>query len=54
MKNQTTPRTLSDCEFVTGYQVAYTNKPGAMYRLVRTIAGLALFALIGVILAWRM
>lgn len=52
----TTPRTLSECRFVTGYPIVTHHRrslrdraAGALYLAVT----LALFAGIGVLLAWR-
>ena len=45
MKNYTTPRTLSECQFVSGYAIANTEPTWEKY------AGIALAVVIGVALA---
>lgn len=46
----TTPRTLADCTFTTGYASAKAERRTAV---LEAIAAIALFAFIGVLLAWR-
>lgn len=52
MKNShiTTPRTLAECQFTTGYASARRER---LIAWGETIAGIAVFAFIGVLLAWR-
>ena len=45
-----TPRTLADCTFTTGYASARAERRTAF---LEAIAAIAVFALIGVLLAWR-
>lgn len=46
----TTPRTLADCQFTTGYASARQERRTAIIEIV---LGVAVFAAIGVLLAWR-
>jgi hypothetical protein len=46
----TTPRTLADCTFTTGYASARREK---VIGILEAFACVAVFAFIGVLLAWR-
>ncbi len=46
----TTPRTLADCQFTTGYASAQQERRIA---IVEAVAAITIFAFIGVLLAWR-
>lgn len=46
----TTPRTLADCTFTTGYPSARRER---LIAFGEAVAGIAVFAAIGVLLAWR-
>lgn len=46
----TTPRTLAECTFTTGYPSARQERRTAIIEIV---LGVAVFAAIGVLLAWR-
>jgi hypothetical protein len=46
----TTPRTLADCTFTTGYASARRER---FISIIEAAAGIAVFAFIGVLLAWR-
>lgn len=46
----TTPRTLADCTFTTGYPSIRQER---RQRFIEAAAGIAVFAFIGVLLAWR-
>lgn len=49
MKNLTTPRTLSDCEFVSGYpEAVYRPKPGMAWRVFRALFVWGFLAALGV------
>lgn len=48
--NITTPRTLADCTFTTGYPSARSER---ITGWIEAIACIAVFAGIGVLLAWR-
>lgn len=50
MKNITTPRTLAECEFTSGYAMAYPQSARTMSR-AEQIASIALAVAIGVGLA---
>jgi len=45
-----TPRTLADCTFTTGYTSAKAERNA---RVLEAVAAIAVFAFIGVLLAWR-
>lgn len=53
MKNQSTPRTLAECQFVTGYRGAYIEPRRPVRAFLAGAATFALFAGIGVLMAWR-
>jgi hypothetical protein len=48
-KNLRTPRTLSDCEFVSGYpEAVYMHKPGMAWRVFRALFVWGFMAALGV------
>lgn len=51
--NMTTPRTLSECQFMTGYRCADIERKQPVKDSLMAAATLAIFAGIGVMLAWR-
>lgn len=53
MKNITTPRTLAESSFVTGYQQAPAERRLTLADLLYGVVCIASFAGIGVMLAWR-
>lgn len=53
MKNVTTPRTLAECQFTTGYRSAALPRRFGWADIARGVVCLGVFALIGVLLAWR-
>jgi hypothetical protein len=53
MKNFTTPRTLADCQWRTGYVEAPADRRITLADVGYTIVCIAAFAGIGFMLAWR-
>jgi len=53
MKNCTTPRTLAECQFMTGYRGARIEPRRSLRTYLLDAAIVAVFAGWGVLLAWR-
>lgn len=53
MKNITTPRTLAESSFTTGYQQAPSERRVTLVDLAYGVVCAASFVAIGVMLAWR-
>lgn len=53
MKNHTTPRTLAECQFMTGYRGVRIEPRRSLRDFLLGAATFAIFAGIGVMLAWR-
>ena len=52
MKNYTTPRTMAECSFTTGYQSKRLRRVD-WGEVLRGLVTFAVFAGIGVMMAWR-
>lgn len=53
MKNLTTPRTIAECNFTTGYQQAPAERRITLADVLYGVVCAGAFIAIGVMLAWR-
>lgn len=51
MKNCTTPRTLAECQFTTGYSTAHQRQPWRLSDLLRAVVCVAACVAIGTFIA---